>query len=157
MIVLGILAIVAGIGYPLLQRTMINGNLRYAARDMVGDFNQQKQRAMAGDTTTAGSRIHRVSLNLGANSYTLQRCTGAAIPCNGWEDLQTKNLSAFGNDIVFDPGSTQTTIFDFQPRGTVTFQNNEAEGTIVLINNRESKATIIANLSGRAFVDFKMR
>jgi len=156
MIVLGILAIIAGIGYPLLQRTMINGNLRYAARDMVGDFNQQKQRAMAGDTTTAGSRIHRVSLNLGANSYTLQRCTGAAIPCNGWEDLQTKNLSAFGNDIVFDPGKTKTTTFDFQPRGMVTFLN-ETEGTIVLRNNRGSTATIIANLSGRTFVDFDMQ
>ena len=159
MIVLGILAIIAGIGYPLLQRTMINGNLRYAARDMVGDFNQQKQRAMAGDTTTAGSRIHRVSLNLGANSYTLQRCTGAAIPCNGWEDLQTKNLSAFGNDIVFDVGSNKTdsTIFDFQPRGTVTFLNNKSEGKIVLKNTRESTATLITNLSGRTSVDFSMQ
>jgi prepilin-type N-terminal cleavage/methylation domain-containing protein len=157
MIVLGILAIVAGIGYPLLQRTVINGNLRSAARDLVGDFNHQKQRAMAGDTTAAGSRVHRVSLNLGTNSYTLQRCTGTAIPCNGWEDLQTKNLSAFGNDIVFEPGDTKTTIFDFQPRGTVTFLNNETEGKILLKNNRGSTATLITNLSGRTSVDFRMR
>jgi prepilin-type N-terminal cleavage/methylation domain-containing protein len=156
MIVLGLLAIVSAIGYPLLQRTVINGNLRSAARDLIGDFNNQKQRATSGDTATAGSRVHRISLSLGTNSYTLQRCTGTDIPCTGWEPLQVKSLNAFGNDIVFDPGSTKPTVFDFQPRGTVTFLN-EAEGTIVLKNNRGSKATIIANLSGRTFVDFDMQ
>ena len=156
MIVLGLLAIVSAIGYPLLQRTVINGNLRSAARDLVGDFNHQKQRAMSGDTAAAGSRVHRISLSLGANSYTLQRCMGSAIPCDNWQDLQAKNLSAFGNDIVFDPGSIQTTIFDFHPRGMVTFVD-EVEGKIVLRNNRGSTATIIANLSGRTFVDFNMQ
>jgi prepilin-type N-terminal cleavage/methylation domain-containing protein len=157
MIVLGILTIVSAISYPVLQRTVINGNLRSAARELIGDFNQQKQRAMSGDTAAIGSRVHRISLSLGTNSYTLQRCTGTDIPCQGWEPLQTKNLSFFGNDIVFDPGKTKPTTFDFQPRGTVTFLNNETEGTIVLRNNRGSTATIIANLSGRTFVDFKMQ
>jgi len=154
MIVLGILATVSAIGYPLLQRAVINGNLRSAARDMVGDFNHQKQRAMAGDTTTEGSRVHRVSLNLGTNSYTLRRCKGTDIPCNDWESLQTKNLSAFGNDIVFELGDTKTTTFDFQPRGTVTFLN---EGQIVLRNNQGSTATLITNLSGRTSVEFDMQ
>lgn len=156
MIVLGLLAIVSAIGYPLLQRTVINGNLRSAARDLIGDFNNQKQRAMSGDAAATGSRVHRLSLSLGTNSYTLQRCTGTAIPCTGWEDLQTKTLNSFGNGIVFDPGNTKPTTFDFQPRGMVTFLNNETEGTIVLRNNRGSTATIIANLSGRTFVDFNM-
>jgi len=156
MIVLGILAVVAGIGYPLMQRAVINGNLRSAAREMVGDFNHQKQRAMSGDMSAPGSRVHRISLSLGTNSYTLQRCTGSDIPCLGWENLQTKNLSFFGNDIVFEPGDTKTTTFDFQPRGTVTFLNNELEGTIVLRNNRGSTATLITNLSGRTSVGFDM-
>ncbi|MCX5917089.1 MAG: prepilin-type N-terminal cleavage/methylation domain-containing protein [Deltaproteobacteria bacterium] len=156
MIVLGLLAIVSAIGYPLLQRTVINGNLRSAARDLIGDFNNQKQRAMSGDAAATGSRVHRLSLSLGTNSYTLLRCKTTDIPCPDWEPPQVKNLSAFGNDIVFDPASPQTTIFDFQPRGTVTFLNNELEGTIVLRNNRGSTATIIANLSGRTFVDFNM-
>ena len=157
MIVLGLLAIVSAIGYPLLQRTVINGNLRSAARDLIGDFNNQRQRATSGDTAAVGSRVHRISLSLGTNSYTLLRCTGTDIPCNGWEGLQTKNLSFFGNGIVFDPGSTQTTTFDFQPRGTVTFLNNAAEGTIVLKNNRGSTATITTNLSGRTSVEFHMQ
>jgi len=161
MLVLGILAIVAGIGYPLLQRAVINGNLRSAAREMVGDFNHQKQRAMSGDMSAPGSRVHRVSLNLGTNSYTLLRCTTETtetpIPCIGWEGLQTKNLSAFGNDIVFDPGKTKTTTFDFQPRGTVTFLNNESEGNIVLKNIRGSTATLITNFSGRTSIEFHMQ
>jgi len=157
MLVLGLLAIVSAIGYPLLQRTVINGNLRSAARDLIGDFNNQRQRATSGDTAAVGSRVHRISLSLGTNSYTLLRCTGTDIPCNGWEPLQTKNLSFFGNDIVFDSGGTHPTIFDFQPRGMVTFLNNELEGQIALRNNRGSTATLITNLSGRTSVEFHMQ
>jgi prepilin-type N-terminal cleavage/methylation domain-containing protein len=157
MIVLGILAVVSAIGYPVLQRFYFNSNLRSAARDMVGDFNYQREKAMAGDAAAPGSRVHRVSLSLGTNSYTLQRCTGTAIPCNGWETLQTKNLSVFGNDIVFDPGGTNPTIFEFQPRGTVTFLNDALEGNIVLKNRRDSTATLTTNLSGRTSVDFRMQ
>ena len=154
MIVLGLLAIVSGIGYPLLQRVYINGNLRSAARDLVGDFNHQKQRAISGDMSAPGSRVHRVSLNLGTNSYTLQRCRGTDVLCPDWDTLQVKNLSAFGNGIVFDPGNTKTTTFDFHPRGTVTFLN---EGQIALINSRGSTATLITNLSGRTSVEFHMQ
>jgi Tfp pilus assembly protein FimT len=158
MIVLGILAVVSAIGYPVLQRYYFNSNLRSAARDMVGDFNYQREKAMAGDATAPGSRVHRVSLNLGTNSYTLERCTGIENVCPGWETLQAKNLSAFGNDIVFDPGDTNPTIFDFQPRGTVTFLNSDQKkGKVVLKNIRGSSATLITNLSGRTSVEFKMR
>jgi prepilin-type N-terminal cleavage/methylation domain-containing protein len=157
MIVLGLLATLSAIGYPLLQRAVINGNLRSAARDLIGDFNNQRQRATSGETAAVGSRVHRISLSLGTNSYTLLRCTGTDIPCNGWEDLQVKNLSAFGNDIVFDSGGTHPTIFDFQPRGMVTFLNNELEGQIALRNNRGSTATLITNLSGRTSVEFHMQ
>jgi prepilin-type N-terminal cleavage/methylation domain-containing protein len=155
MIVLGLLAIVSTIGYPLVQRVYVNGNLRSAARDLVGDFNQQKQRAMAGEPAAPGSRIHRIALDLGTNRYTLRRCTGSAIPCNQWDDLQVKNLSAFGNDIVFVPEGTNPTIFDFHPRGMVTFLD-EVEGRIGLRNSRGSTAAITTNLSGRTSVEFHM-
>jgi hypothetical protein len=139
------------------MRLYSNGNLRSASRDLVGDFNNQRQWAATGDTDVSGARLHRISLNLGANTYTLQRCTTAdspGSPCNGWEDLEAKNLSAFGNDIVFDPGNTTTTVFDFQTRGTVMFSD---EGEIQLRNNRGSTAKITANISGRTFVEFNMQ
>jgi prepilin-type N-terminal cleavage/methylation domain-containing protein len=157
MIILGLMAILMSIGYPPLQRFYINGNLRSATRDLIGDFNNQKQRAMSGvmsgNTATEGTRVHRLLLDLGANSYTLQRCTTTDIPCGNWEDIPgipVKNLNAYGSDVAFDPGNAKL-VFDFQSRGTVS------DGTIVLRNNRGSAATITINISGRTYVDFDMR
>jgi prepilin-type N-terminal cleavage/methylation domain-containing protein len=157
LIVLGLLAIVAAISYPSLMRFYSNGNLRSAARDLMGDFSNQKQRAATGDTAVAGARLHRISLNLAENTYTLQRCTTTAdSSCSLWEEIQVKNLRNFGNDIVFDPEKTKTTVFYFETRGTVTF-SGEGEIEIVLRNNRGSTATITANISGRTFLEFDPR
>jgi Tfp pilus assembly protein FimT len=151
MIILGLMAILMAIAYPAVQRFYINGNLRSAARGVIGDFNDQKQRAMTGDPAVLGTRIHRIFLNMGANSYTLQRCATTDNVCLNWEDIQVKNLNAFGNDVVFDPGNTNKSIFDFQTRGTVS------DGVIGLTNVRTSTAAITASISGRTFVEFTMR
>ena len=154
MIILGLMAILMTIAYPSLQRYYINGNLRSAARDLIGDFNNQRQNAMSGDPDVGGTRIHRIILDLGANTYTLQRCATTENMCSNWNDipgLAVKNLIAYGNDVVFDPANTNKLIFDFQPRGTVS------DGAIGLRNNRGSTATITANISGRTFVEFKMQ
>jgi prepilin-type N-terminal cleavage/methylation domain-containing protein len=156
-IILGIMAIILTIAYPNFQRYYINGNLRSAARGLVGDFNNQKQRAATGDAAVGGARSHRISLDLGQNTYTLQRCTTAASPCDGWETIQVNNLMDFGNDIVFDPGEIKTTVFDFQTRGTVTLPSSTTEEKIVLRNNRGSTATVTTNISGRTFVEFSMQ
>jgi prepilin-type N-terminal cleavage/methylation domain-containing protein len=157
-IILGIMAILLTIAYPSFQRYAINGNLRSAARDLVGDFNNQKQRAMSGvkseNPANEGARAHRILLDLGANSYTLQRCTTTENICGNWEDLpgiSVKNLNAYGNDVAFDPTKPNTLVFDFQTRGTVS------EGSIFLVNSRDSKATVTLNISGRTYVDFDMR
>lgn len=159
LIILAIMAILMTIAFPLLQRFYINGNLRSAARDLIGDFNNQKQKAMSGDPKsgnliTEGTRIHRILVDMGANRYTLQRCKKTDNTCDDWDDIQVKNLNAYGSDVAFDAGSTKTTAFDFQPRGTVTFLN---EGTIGLRNNRGSTAQITASISGRTFVEFSMQ
>ena len=150
-VILGILALVMGIGYPSFQRYYTNGNLRSAARDIVADFANQKQRAMTGDLAVPGVRVHRLALNLGANQYTLQRCTTTANLCPAWEDMQVKSLNQYGNDIVFDPGRTNPPNVEFQTRGTVT------PATIVLTNGRRSTATIQSNISGRTYVEFNMQ
>ena len=155
MIILGIIGILVTIAYPSFQRYHGNGNLRSAARDLIGDFNNLRQRAMSWDNpAVVGTPIHRLSLDVGANSYTLQRCIKIGDICDNWEDIQTKSLSAFGNDIVFDPGNTKTTVFVFEPRGTVTFSS---DGCFGLRNNRGSTAQITANISGRTFVEFTLQ
>ncbi len=157
MVILGILAVLMTIAYPSFLRYYSNGNLRSAARDLIGDFNNQRERAMSGvpeDLAVGGTRIHRITLNLGGNSYTLQRCTDTQNICGSWENLpgiSVKTLSSFGNDIIFDSANANQTVFDFQPRGTVS------DGSFVLINGRGSRATVTVNISGRAYVDFDMR
>ena len=151
LVTLGILAAVMSIGYPSFMRYYTNGNLRSAARDIVADFANQKQRAMTGDLAVWGVRVHRLVLNLGANQYTLQRCTTTASACLAWEDMQVKSLNQYGRDIVFDPGGTNPPNIEFQTRGTVT------PATIVLTNGRRSTATIQSNISGRTHVQFNMQ
>ncbi len=151
LIILGILAVLIGIGYPFFARYQGNGHLRSATRGLVADFAEQKQRAMVGDTAVMGVRIHRLALNLGADQYTLQRCTTTANPCLAWENIQVKSLNQYGNDIVFDAGQTNPQNVEFQTRGTVT------QATIVLTNGRGSRARIQSNISGRTHVEFDMR
>lgn len=151
LVILGILAVVMAFGFPSFQRYYTNGNLRSAARDIVADFANQKQRAMTGDPAVYGVRVYRLALNLGANQYTLQRCTTTANPCLAWENMQVKSLNQYGNDIVFDPGRTNPPNIEFQTRGTVT------PATIVLTNGRRSTATIQSNISGRTYVEFNMQ
>ncbi len=151
LVILGILAVVMGFGYPSFQRYYTNGHLRSAARAIVADFAEQKQRSMTGDLAVQGARVHRLALNLGANQYTLQRCTTMANPCFGWEDMRVKSLNEYGGDIVFDPARTNPPNVEFQTRGTVT------PAIIVLTNARRSTATIQSNISGRTYVNFNMQ
>ena len=151
LVTLGILAVIMSIAYPSFQRYYANGNLRSAARDIVADFANQKQRAMTGDLAVWGVRVHRIVLDLGANQYTLQRCTTTASACTAWEDMQVKSLSQYGRDIVFDPGRTNPANIEFQTRGTVN------PATIVLTNGRRSTATIQSSISGRTHVEFNMQ
>ncbi len=151
LVIVGILAVLMGFGYPSFQRYYTNGHLRSAARSIVADFADQKQRAMTGDLAVRGVRVHRLTLNLGANQYTIQRCTTTANPCFAWEDIQVKSLNEYGRDIVFDAARTNPPNVEFQTRGTVT------PATIVLTNGRRSTATIQSNISGRTYVNFNMQ
>jgi len=151
LVIVGILAVVMSFGYPSFQRYYTNGHLRSAARSIVADFADQKQRAMTGDLAVRGVRVHRLALNLGANQYALQRCTTTANPCFAWEDMQVKSLNEYGRDVVFDAARTNPPNVEFQTRGTVT------PATIVLTNGRRSTATIQSNISGRTYVNFNMQ
>jgi len=152
LVILGILAVVLAIGYPFFKSYQGNGYLRSAARGLVADFAEQKQRAMTGVLTGLGGvRVHRLALNLGANQYNLQRCITPDSLCPGWEDIQVRSLNQYGNDIAFDPGQTNPQNVEFQTRGTVT------QATIVLTNGRGSRARIQSNISGRTHVEFDMR
>ena len=143
---IAILTIVAGIAYPSFQQYAINNNLKAATRDLASDFANMKERSIA------EYRMHRITLDLGTNSYTLQQCNNQGAPCNGWNQMFVKNLSANAADIRFDAGTTNQVDFFFQGRGTLT-----PAGTIGLTNSRNSTARITLNITGRSSVQFVLQ
>jgi len=143
-ITLAILAIVAGIAYPMFQRFAINGNLRTAARDLAADFALYKERAVA------ESRMYRIVLDVANGNYDIRQCGATGSSCGGgYNSIQVKNLANIANDITFDSGNTND--YFFQTRGTVT------NGTIVLRNSKNSTGTITINITGRTNVQFIMQ
>jgi prepilin-type N-terminal cleavage/methylation domain-containing protein len=139
-VILGIMAILLTIAYPNFQRYYINGKLRSAARDIMGDISAMKEGAMA----------HNVQLSMtfdtGANSYTIPR-----LPPDG--TLIPKSPASFGQGV-------QLTGTDFETGNPITFLTRgtlSQGGNIYLTNSRGSTAIIGCNLSGRTFVEFDMR
>lgn len=135
MVVIGIIAILAGIGIPNLLRYVDNSNLRSAVRDMQGDINDTRARAVA------ENRAYRMVINIGGNRYEIQQPIGTKI--------SERDITVYGSNVSFQ--SASATIIDFQTRGTVT------NGTIVIKNKRNSQATITINVTGRTYVSYNMQ
>ena len=136
-ITLAIIAVVAAIGYPTFQRMAINGNLRSAAREIMGDIVLLKERAVAQNTQFS---ITFEPLN---NRYR----------CSDMDTDQWKSPTMIARDIqitraAFGTGRTMV----FETRGTL-----QQAGSIELTNGRGSKATITCNIAGRTYVKFIMR
>jgi len=138
LIVLILIAIIAGIAYGAFNRMAVNSNLRTAARDIASDFQLARQRAMAENTNLT---ITFDSVN---HTYTVPQAGGGTL---------TKNLASYSAGIIFtnvDLLGGNTIVF--QPRGTT-----QQWGNVALQNNRGSTATIAVNSTGRANVQFAMQ
>lgn len=145
LMVVAIVAIAAGVAIPYLTRYTQNNNLRNAARAISGDFFEYKSKA------TAESRMYSITFNVAGGTYTIAQCNATGSACAAYTDLlPTKNLTSFGSGITFDAGSTTTTVYTFQTRGTVTM------GTVAVQNSRGSTATITTNITGKTYVQFNM-
>ncbi|GER92316.1 hypothetical protein A45J_0031 [hot springs metagenome] len=150
LVVIAIIAIVAAIAIPNLQRYAANSRLKNAARDIMGDIFLCRERAISENVQ------YRIQFNITNNSYTIEQPAGTVI--------QTKSPSSFADDIrliqniptaCYAGASTtfNVTTVDFQTRGTM----NPTTGTILLTNNRGSTATITYNITGRTHVCFLMQ
>ena len=134
-IVMAIIAIVAGIAFPSFQKYAIQGRLKAAARDMMGDFANAKARAVAENVD------YEIVFDQGNNTYSMQQAGG--------EVIQTKTPASFASDIrIQSPAPAKIT---FQTRGT---SSNE---TIVLANGQGSTATITTTITGRTYVQFDFK
>ena len=133
-IVICILAVVAAVAIPQFRKMAINGNLKAAARDIMGDFANMRGRAISENASLA------ISFDPTHNTYTVPFPGGSV-----------KTPAYFSSDIhitgvVFPGGVTTLT---FQTRGTVS---PAGTNTITLANGLGSTATITALTAGRFYV-----
>jgi prepilin-type N-terminal cleavage/methylation domain-containing protein len=139
-IVLALLAIMSTLAIPAWKNYSSNINLKTAAREVMSDLLNARQRAIEENINT-----YRLTFNVANNNYTLSRTdTGITY----W----TKPLTSYGNGISiqsvnFNNGSTVS----FQRRGTVT------NGNLVLTNLTGSTATITVQITARTYVQYNMQ
>jgi len=139
-IVIALMTIISTFAIPAWQNYSTNINLRTAAREVMADIFNTRQRAIEENLNS-----YRLTFNVANNNYNLSRTdTG--------DTLWTKSLTSFGKGISiqnvnFNNGSTVS----FQRRGTVTM------GTLVLTNLIGSTATITVQITARTYVQYNMQ
>jgi prepilin-type N-terminal cleavage/methylation domain-containing protein len=136
MIVIGILAIVATIAIPGFRKMAINGNLKAAAKDMIGDFATMRERAIS------ENQNYSIVFDQGNNRYTVPGLANRKSPAYFAADIQISTVS-FGTSPLI-----------FQARGTTSPPGDK---TISLINGRGSTATITIGTVGRVYVQYSLQ
>lgn len=149
LVVIGLIIILSAIAFPFLGSYVDNRNLQSAAREVMGDFFVYKQRSMA------ENQPYVITFNVGGNSYTVTQ--GAAVIVN-------KTPGTFGSSVRFAASASAacyagaSTSFNvaaisFLTRGTT----NPPVGTILLVNNRGSEATITFSVTGKTHACFNLK
>ena len=138
-IVILIIGIVTAMAIPQLQKLAANANLRAAARDLVADFSILKQKAMS------ENMAYKITFNdeEDLNNYAIQHKEGATI--------QIKTPALFGGIRIFNPTFGRGKTITFHTRGTAS------AGHVVLVDERNSTATITVNFAGRTYVRFDLK
>ena len=136
-IVFCLIAMVVAIAAPRVQKMTRNGDLKAAARDMMGDFSYIRERAISENTNLS------ISFDTSHTTYTLP---GVASP---------KSSKSFAPDITmgvsFVGGVTALT---FQTRGTIS---PPGTNSITLTNGLGSTATIYTLTAGRIYVQYALQ
>ena len=136
MIVIAIMSIVAAIASLSWQRYVNNANLRTAARELVTDMANSKQKAVSEGVK------YRMTITAGTpGSYTIEQRNAAD---TAYTVISTKSPTASGGGLFLNSNN----IITFQPRGP------NSTGTIVLKNSIGYTATITSNITGKTYVTF---
>jgi prepilin-type N-terminal cleavage/methylation domain-containing protein len=135
LVVIALIAIVSAFAVPTWQRYAAKTDLKTAAREVMADFANAKQRAVEENLD-----VYRLTFNVAGNNYALSRTdTGVT--------LWTKSLASFGNGILIDSVNFSGSSVSFQKRGTVSM------GNVTLRNGLGRKAKVTVNPTGRAYVE----
>ncbi len=144
MVVIAIIGIMAVVAVPAFNHYAVNANLKTAARDLVSDIVELKERAIA------ENRQYMIEFMPDSNQYTINQGTYGGGPYNV---VQTRSLSNISKDIRISNvvlGSGRS-IF-FATRGF-----SSPAGNITLTNSHNSTAVVRVTLSGRAYAQFNMQ
>jgi prepilin-type N-terminal cleavage/methylation domain-containing protein len=136
LVVIALIAIVSAFAVPTWQRYAAKTDLKTAAREVMADFANAKQRAVEENLD-----VYRLTFNLVGSSYALSRTDTGTV----W----TKSAATFGNGVSIDSVNfSGGSVVSFQKRGTLT------PGNVRLRNGLGSTATITVNITGRTYVQF---
>ena len=139
MIVIAVLGILGTMATFSFQRYVTNANLKTAAREIMTDMSLCKQKAMSEGIQ------YRLTFTVGSDQY--------AISAAPFSSSQTKSLAQFGAGMSVQSVNFTSGQVIFLPRGTLSSNT----GTVVLVNSRNSTATITVNITGRTYVAYNMQ
>lgn len=143
LVVITLISIMAAFAVPVWQNYTANTNLKSAAREVMADLSNAKQRAVEENLD-----VYRLTFNAGGNSYALSRTDTGVI-------LWTKSVADFGSGISIDgsnpPNFSGGVVVSFRKRGTLS------AGSVRLRNGIGSTAAITVNLTGRTYVQYAMQ
>jgi type II secretory pathway pseudopilin PulG len=133
------MGIVAVIAIPQFQKMATNAKLKAAARDLMADFSSLKQRAMS------ENMAYKITFNdaRDINNYAIQQKEGLTI--------QIKTPAWFGAIRILSASFGRGKTITFHTRGTAS------AGHVVLVDERDSTATITVNFAGRTHVRFDLK
>jgi prepilin-type N-terminal cleavage/methylation domain-containing protein len=129
MMVLVILGIIATFSAPAIFKALSGWNLHNSRELMISEVKLLREKAVA------QGRPLRIWFSPGSSNYWFQNPT-----TNVWTSYQLPNRVTFYS-VAFTPGSPYDTYM--QPNGT-----SSKSGTIILVNNRNAKDTVVVNLNG---------
>ena len=150
MLVLAIFGIMASTASFYMGRYTNNTNLRTAARQLVTDMANAKQRSVM------EGLCYRITITTGTpGNYTIERWNAADTAID--TTIATKSPTDFGAGLSISSTNYPGNIINFQPRGTISDCNTGNPCNVVLQNSIGSSATIESNITGRTYVTFVMQ
>lgn len=147
LIVMSLIMIMASFAIPAYQHYTVNSGMKTVAREIIADIINTRQRAIAQNVR------HRITFSAASNDYMMARKDPdpAVTYTNIWP--HSKKLNDLGKGVVFhNINLNGGSIIFFERRGTLT-----NPGTITLKNSVNSTATITAQMTGRAYVQYTMQ
>ena len=145
LITLMLLGVVLAIAIPVISGWLANSSLKSVARTIASDVTYLRESALS------SGRTHMMSFNMNGNEYTLRwDSDGAGAYADVPNYPSSRTLSEFGNGV-------RITSFSQSPILMIPNGSINPFGTVVIINDRGSTATVTTLITGRSHVTYSMQ